>query len=172
MAKAAYGIKDVIDAYIAAMYADAGNITASTPINSLNVLAALLSLGQALDEANVPSEGRWAVLPPWMVNKLVLAKLIAENTTNDAFTNGVCGRAAGFDIRKSNNVNNDGTTWNVMAGTNAAISYAGQIDPAKVEALRDKDGFNDYIRGEVLFGARVIQPAALAVLKATVLAEP
>jgi hypothetical protein len=127
-----------------------------------------------MDELNVPRDGRWAVIPPWMLTKLVLAKLIVENTTNDALTNGNVGRVAGFDIAVSNNLTVvGGTNWKVLAGgSNLAISYAGQIDPAKIEALRDITDFCDYVRGEMLFGARVVNPDALAVLDAQVLAEP
>lgn len=172
MRNAAYSVRDTVDRYIAGLYTQAGNITESTPINSLNVFAAILSLGQALDEANVPEEGRWLVIPPWLKVKLVQAKLVAENTTNEAWSNGRVGRCAGFDIYQSNNVANDGTDYYCMAGTRDAISYAGQIDPARVEALRAESAFEDKIRGEILFGAKVVRPDALAVLDATILAEP
>lgn len=166
---AASAMANVVDAYIAGLYTAASSATASTAVNSANVYAAILSLAQALDEANVPVDGRWLTLPPWLKTKLVLAKLLVENTSNDAFLNGFVGRVAGFDVHISNNVNNDATTWNCMAGTRAAISYAGQF--SEVEALRSETTFKDKVRGLDLFGAKVIQPDALAVLTATVAAE-
>lgn len=169
MSNAAYAIANAADAYIAGLYTGAGSITVSTAVNSVNVYAVILSLKQALDENDVPKDGRWLILPPWLVTKLLLAKLLVENTTNVAFENGFVGRVAGFDIYESNNVNNNGTTWNVMAGTRAAISYAGQFN--EVEALRGESTFSDKVRGLNLFGAKVVYPDALAVLTATVAAE-
>ena len=48
----------------------------------------------------------------------------------------------------------------VLAGTNEAITFASQL--AKVESLRDKDSFSDLIRGLYLYGAKTVQPKALA----------
>jgi hypothetical protein len=170
--EAAYGLADVSDRYIGGLYVNATTITALTPINSLNAYAGLLTLSQALDELNVPREGRRAVLPPWYVSKLVLAKILVENTSNQAFDNGFVGRAAGFDLHVSNNVptTNNGTEYKILAGTNRGISYAEQIN--KVEAYRPDNSFSDAVKGLHLYGASVVDPDCLAVLDASILAEP
>lgn len=165
MIRAAYAMKDSVDTYLASLYTQAGTTVVTAAYTSDNALAGLLTLGQKLDELNIPTEGRWCIIPPWFRVKLVLAKLLIENTTNDAMDNGRVGRIAGFDLRVSNNLSNNGTTWYIMAGTKAAGSYAGQIN--KIEALRDKDVFADYVRGLLVYGAKIIQPDALAVLTAT-----
>ncbi len=170
MDNAAYALADEMDQYIASLYDQASNITASTPVNSLNAYECLLSLGQALDEANVPEEGRWCIIPPWLKTKLLIAEAIVENTTNEAFQNGRIARCAGFDLRVSNNVNNDGTDYYIMAGVNRAISAADQIN--NVEAFRPESAFSDAVKGLHLYGAKVVDPDCLAVLDATVLAEP
>jgi hypothetical protein len=170
MDNAAYAMRDTADAWLAELYADATSITDSTAVNSVNALACLLSLGQALDEHNVPTEGRWIIVPPWLHTKLVIAKVLVENTTNTAYENGMVGRCAGFDVRLSNNVNNDGTTWNVMSGVNRAITFADQIN--KVEAFRPESAFSDAVKGLHVYGAKVVDPDCLAVLTATVAAEP
>ena len=174
MQNAAYSVRDKIDQYIAAMMvAQAASVTDQIAVNSLNIIAVILSVAQALDELNVPEEGRFMVIPSWFEKKLVIAKIIVESTTNDALDNGVVGKGLGFTFKKSNNVPiTGGTNYKIVAGTTDGASYAGQIDPARIEALRDKDAFNDYIRGEVLYGGKVLKPDALAVLDATVAAEP
>ena len=48
----------------------------------------------------------------------------------------------------------------VLAGTNEAITFASQL--AKIESLRDKDSFSDLVRGLYLYGAKTVQPKALA----------
>ncbi|MCE5200835.1 MAG: P22 coat protein - protein 5 domain protein [Armatimonadota bacterium] len=170
MDQAAYGLRDTADQFIAALHVDASVVSASTPINSLNAYAALLSLSQALDEANVPAEGRWCIIPAWFKTKLVLAKVLVENTSNEAFDNGKVGRCAGFDLRASNNVANDGTDYYIMAGTNRAITFVDQIN--KVEAFRPESAFSDAVKGLHLYGAKVVDPDCLAVLDATEAAEP
>ena len=49
----------------------------------------------------------------------------------------------------------------LLAGTNAAITFASQV--AKIEKIRDINTFSDLVRGLYLYGAKVVQPAALAV---------
>ena len=170
MQEAAYGIKDSVDSAIAANWSDAGSITASTAINSANVLASLLALSQALDEKNVPTNDRWVVIPSWFKTKLVLAKVLVENTTNTAFNDGFVGRVAGFDVWQSNNVPLVSSNYKIMAGTNRAITFAGQFTEGP-EVLRMTQRFGNYIRGLYVFGTRVIQPDALAVLDATIAPE-
>lgn len=172
MNKAAYGLRDTADQYIAGLWESAGSISADTDVNSLNAYECLLALKQVLDEANVPVDGRWCVIPPWYETKLVIAEVLVENTTNTAWTNGQVGRCAGFDIYKSNNVdsNGAGTHQQIMAGTRAAISFAQQIN--KVEAFRPEASFSDAVKGLHLYGAKVIMPDCLAVGSFNEIAEP
>lgn len=172
MQSAAWGLKNAADEYIAALYTDAGNTITSTAIDSTNVLAAVLTLGQYLSQENVPEDGRWLVIPPWFKTKLLLAKaLVTDNgAAADAFTNGKVGRVGGFDIYESNNVSNNGTTYYIMAGTKKAISFAAQVN--KVEAYRPEASFSDAVKGLYVYGAKVVYPDALAVLTATVGSEP
>ena len=53
-----------------------------------------------------------------------------------------------------------------MFGTSAAITMAMNLQP-DVEALRDKDTTDDYVRAEQNYGALVIEPYALGTLSAT-----
>jgi hypothetical protein len=49
----------------------------------------------------------------------------------------------------------------ITAGTNAAISFAEQIN--KTEAYRPQDKFADAIKGLALYGAKLVRPDNLAV---------
>ena len=40
------------------------------------------------------------------------------------------------------------------------LHFASQL--AKIESLRDKDSFSDLVRGLYLYGAKTVQPKALA----------
>lgn len=175
MERAAWGLRNEADKYIAALWSQASSITTPTQVNSANVLAALLTLGQKLTELNVPMDGRWAVIPAWMHTKLVLAKVIAESKSqDDAFIEGFVGRAAGFDLYVSNNVpivNASGTDqYKVMGGTSKSITFASQV--SKVEAYRPQQSFSDAVKGLYLFGAKMVYPDACAVLDASYAPEP
>jgi hypothetical protein len=164
MKRAAYGIANTIDQFIATKWADAGSIITTVAITSLNAYESMLTMKQTLDEANAPVEGRWAILPPWFITKLLLAEAILENTTNDAW-NGRVARCAGFDLRVSNNVATSSTTYYPMAGTTEAITFAHQL--ASIEAYRPEGKFGDAVKGLDLYGAKVVQPNALVVQTCT-----
>jgi hypothetical protein len=125
----------------------------------------LIPLKVVLDEASVPTEGRWAVLPPWTHGFLLKdARFIQHDTTGDtdpASRNGMIGRAAGFTLSISNNlpvVTGDDSP--VIAGHPSAVSYAEQIN--KTEAYRPEDSFSDAVKGLHLYGAKVVRPTAIA----------
>lgn len=173
MREAGYALSDTADQLIAGLYTSAGNAVASSgsPETDLGTAGKayehIVEVGVELDEANVPSEGRWIIVPPWYHSKLLLDDRFVKSGTDSAaatLANGQVGEAAGFRILKSNNVSNDATTWRIMAGTSQAISYAEQIK--NVEAYRPELRFADGVKGLHLYGAKVIRPAALCVLYA------
>lgn len=176
MRRAAYKLRDVVDQYVAAFYTsvDSANKVNSGSAVSITTGALaytnLVNLSTELDEANVTTEGRWVVLPPWYHGLLLdNANFINAEKSADggmALRNGFIGRAAGFDLYKSNNVVNvTGDDYAVLAGVNSAISYAEQIN--KVEAYRPESSFSDAVKGLHLWGAKVIRPDSLAYLLAS-----
>lgn len=174
MMKASYKMNDKIDQYVAGKYTQAGTISATPEaINSVNAFAALMSMKEVLDGKNVPSQGRWAVLPSWYITKLVLGKYMTQADPLSSFVNGDVGQTvAGFRIHMSNNVptTNGGTEYKIIGGVNDAWTFASQL--AKTEALKDITKFGDFLRGYALYDAMVNMPDALVVLDATILAEP
>lgn len=173
MQRASYGMNDVIDQYLASMLlegADAGNILygdddAVTP-TSANAYDYLVDLSVVLDEANVPMMGRWVVIPPWFHGLLLKDARFVGNGTgyNQAILQGgLVGEAAGFQIHLSNNVpNTSGSKYKIIAGTNAAGAFAEQL--VELEAYRLEKNFSDAVKGLHVYGAKVVQPKALAVM--------
>lgn len=173
MARASYALRDVIDQYIASSHKSAGVKIGSstTPISITTADAAygnLVDLKGALDDANVPSEGRWVVVPSWFYGLMLKDnRFVAAGTTKtDAVLgNGYIGSAAGFNIYQSNNVpSTSGAKYKILAGNNTGISFAQQL--IKTEALRESSSFSDLVRGLCVYGAQVVQPNALACLTA------
>jgi hypothetical protein len=175
MREAADGLSDVADTYLAGRYTEAGTSvgTGGAPKTDLGTSGKayehLVALGVELDQTNPPSDGRWAIVPPWFYGKLLLDDRFvkAGTATSDAvLRNAQVGEAAGFTILKSNNVSNNGTTYRVMAGHPLAWSMAEQI--RSVEAYRPESRFADALKGLHLYGAKVVRPEQLSVLYANV----
>jgi N4-gp56 family major capsid protein len=176
MGEAGYALANTADSFIAGKYTDAAaaNLIGSTgsPKTDLATLGRayeyLLQLKTKLDEANVPTENRWCIVPPWFEELLLQdERFVSFGTMQNLenLKNGSIGKAAGFQIFLSNNVPNTASTeYRIMAGYPGAISFAEQIN--KVEAFRPERRFADAMKGLHLYGAKVVRPAGLAVLTA------
>lgn len=170
--EAVYGLRDVADQYVAGLYTGA---QAANQIGTVSVTTAALAYTQlrklkvVLDEANVPQEGRYAVVPPWYHGLLLEDSRFVDASSygsNQPILNGEVGRALGFRVLMSNNcVNVTGDDWAVQAGIPGAIAYAEQIN--KVETYRPEDSFSDAIKGLHLYGAKVLRPNAIATVVAS-----
>lgn len=106
--RAAFGLRDVADQFVAKKMALAasnalGVVDATTATNVYD--AFLVPASVKLDEADVPTEGRYAVIPPAAYGKLLLDSRFVKVNESGAQTlrNGVVGEAAGFMVYKSNN---------------------------------------------------------------------
>lgn len=175
MTRAAYRMADTVDQYVAGFYTgvQSANTLGSTgspidihttPTDAYDKV--LVPLRTKLTKANVPSAGRFITVSPEFTASLLLdPRFIKANEAGDggqARLNGYVGRAAGFNIVESNNTPNpSGDTQVVTAGTNAAVSFAEQIN--QTEAYRPEAGFSDAIKGLMLYGAKLVRPDFLAV---------
>ena len=176
MQRAAYGMNDVTDTYIAnIMYLAAENNgnnlgTDEAPLVPTKETAydMLVDLGTDLTEKNVPTEGRWVVVPAWFHGLLLKDSRFVGNGTdyNKALIEGgEVGVAAGFKVNLSNNVpNTAGAKYKIIAGTNEAASFAEQI--LKTDAYRPEKRFSDAVKGLHVYGGKVTQPKCLSVLTA------
>ena len=104
----------------------------------------------------------WVVINPTIESYLLQSSefIGAHNVADETLREGAIGRIAGMDVLVSTNLTAVNGKYYVLAGTNEAITFASQL--AKIESLRDKDSFSDLIRGLYLYGAKTVQPKALA----------
>ena len=161
--RAAYRLRDVADSYLGGLVeAGAGDITNSASLGTSDeVWDALIDLMVTLDEANVPTEGRWAILPPALRGLLVNDTRFLDQSasgSSEALRNGRVGQAAGFDLRVSNNQ----SAGTISAGHPMGLTFAEQI--VSTEAYRPEDSFSDAVKGLHVYGAKVIRSEALAVV--------
>lgn len=171
--EAAYGLRDLADQYVAGLYTGAQT---ANQIGTVSVTTAALAYTQLrklavkLDEANVPREGRWCIVPPWYHGLLLEEDKFVRvdaSGTDSALRNGIVGRALGFDVMMSNNVVLvTGDDYAVMAGYSGAITFAEQI--VEVESLRLQTTFGNAVRGLHVYGAKVVRPDGLATVVASI----
>ena len=172
----AYSMGESVDQYIAGLYAQAGisqNTNASPAnVNSANVEDEILELAEQMDEASMPRNGRFLIIPPWFHTKLVIAGITNETNNTSVYKNGYVGSALGFDYLMSNNVSKNSTSWDktrIMGGVRGfSLLYAEQL--SKITAYEPEAGFTEAVKGLHLYGAKWI-PERTAVLYADKTAE-
>ena len=172
LTQAAYKLRDTADQYVAGLYTGAAS---ANQIGTVSVTTAALAYTQLrklsvkLDEANVPSEGRWVVVPPWYYGLLLEEdKFVRVDASGSdmALRNAVVGQALGFTVLKSNNAPFvTGDDYAVIAGHAMAISYAEQI--LNIETLRLETKVATGVRGLHVYGAKLVRPDAIATVVAS-----
>ena len=163
-------IEEVQDSYLLAMH------TNVTEANTVGSEASPITLNKSTIYENFVklsltfknSDAVYAGVRPWVViNPNIEAYLLqspefisAHNVADKTLREGSIGRIAGMDVLVSTNLTEVNGKYYILAGTNDAITFASQL--AKIESLRDKDSFSDLVRGLYLYGAKTVQPKALA----------
>jgi hypothetical protein len=126
----------------------------------------LVDLGVLLDENNIQTNGRFAVVPAWFHGLLLKDDRFVRSGTaagDRRLLNGEVGEAAGFTILRSNNVpNTSGAKFKIMAGHPSATAYVEQV--LDIQAYKPEKRFGDAVKGLHVYGAKVIRPEALACL--------
>lgn len=172
-AEAGYALADTLDQFLAALYT---GIQSDNQVGTVSVTSAALAytqlrkLNQKLNEANVPTDGRWVVVPPWYEGLLLeddrFVRVDASGTS-EGLRNGQIGRALGFDVMVSNNAPLvTGDDYAVIAGRNSAITLAEQI--VKTETVELQTTFGTGVRGLHVYGAKLVRPDSLASVYASI----
>jgi hypothetical protein len=180
MMRAAYKLADQADQFIAGLYTGVQTVNFPSSGAAITFTAigttpteefynkVLVPLKVLLDQANVPTEGRYVVVPPWGHAMLLLSSLFSRfdgQGTSDVSRNGLVGRAAGFDILVSNNVPLISADFVVQAGVDSAVSFAEQIN--QVMAYRPEAKFADAVKGLYLYGGKLVRPDSIACARVT-----
>ena len=173
MQRSAWSLRDAADSFLATAM-DAA-VPSGNKIGSLatpkvptkdDAYEYLVDLGVLLDEANTPLENRFVIVPAWFHGLLLKDERFVQAGTlrsDRALANGAVGEAAGFSILKSNNVpNTTATKYKIIAGHGIATSYVEQI--VDLQTYQPERRFGDAVKGLHVYGAKVVQPTALACL--------
>jgi hypothetical protein len=155
------------DEYIGGLAAGADvYATATSSANTAAKCFALVDAGLIwLRKNNVkPSDDVVIEVPPFFYYRFkeYLTALKTDNT--EMIKKGVVGMYDGCLVRVTNNLYNDGTDDYVMLRSKKAIAAASGIE--QTEAFRPETLFSDAIKGLHCYGAKVIRPKELYVIKA------
>lgn len=176
--RAGYGFADVCDKYLGNLLATSGAVktglgekTAPITITADNAYGTLVKMKTALDKANLPKQERKVVVPPEFEGFMLLDPrfvAVPVDASQDRLTEGTVYRAAGFEIRTSNNVpsgagGGSGTTtvYSIVGSSPIQGTFAQQI--LKTEAYRPEKRFADAVKGLHVYGAKVLRPNVVAV---------
>lgn len=164
---AAEQVKVTIDKdVLGTVYADATTTLTNTNVTKLTVLDWIVDATVALDQLNIPPDGRWLTIPPWVRGLIMKSDLKDASISGDGTSilrNGRIGIIAGFEIFVSNNLSGtgaaSGTPTYCMAGTKDAVAFASQF--VKTETLRLQNSFGDAVRSLNVYGYKTVFPDAL-----------
>ena len=177
--RAGYGFADVCDKYLGSLLATNGTVkdglgAKETPITitAENAYGTLVKMKTALDKANLPKQERKVVVPPEFEGFMLLDPrfvAVPVEASQDRLTEGTVYRAAGFEIRTSNNVpseakggpGGDTTVYSIVGSSPIQGTFAQQI--LKTEAYRPEKRFADAVKGLHVYGAKVLRPSVVAV---------
>ncbi len=163
-------IETVQDSYLLAMHTNVvsentvGTEELPIKLDKTTIYENFVKLSLALKNSDAVYAGArpWVVINPTIEAYLLqsLEFINAYKVGDETLREGAIGRIAGMDVLVSTNLVDVGDKYYVLAGTNDAITFASQL--VKIESLRDKDSFSDLVRGLYLYGAKTVQPKALA----------
>lgn len=144
-------------------------VSRSPSAGQVEILDVILRLGSALDEQNIPEDGRWVILPVWACAYLKFSDLRQSFLTGDSTSplrNGRLGMIDRFTVYSSNLLP-AGVAGGLAAGEFAlyaghahGLTFASQI--SKVETLRSELTFGTILRGLQVYGYQVVDGTALA----------
>ena len=163
-------IEEVQDSFLLSKHTDVttqntvGSEESPITLDKSTIYEHFVRLALALKNSNAVYNGAkpWVVINPEIEACLLQSPefISAYNVADRTLREGAIGRIAGLDVLVSTNLTATDGKYYVLAGTNDAITFASQL--AKIESLRDKDSFSDLVRGLYLYGAKTVQPKALA----------
>ena len=132
------------------------------------IIDAVLRCGQTLDEANIPEQGRWIILPAWAAAMIKRSELRDASLTGDGITmlrNGRLGMIDRFTLYASNLLPVAGVETTILAGHSHGLTFASQL--TKMETIRAERTFGTIMRGLQVYGSKVTDGTALVSMVVT-----
>lgn len=138
-------------------------------VGEVDVIDVILRLGQALDEQNIPENGRWLIIPTWLSTQIKRSELRQAYLSGDSISmlrNGRIGMIDRFTVYVSNLLPSGALAglaageFGIFAGHSHGLTFASQIN--NVESMRSEMTFGTILRGLQVYGYKVVDPVAIA----------
>lgn len=155
------------DKFIAKVCAtEATNLSDSTQISSTKTAkAAIDGAFETLWAKHVTTKDDVTIyLPPWFYLKFQDELINLKTNNDDLIKKGVMGMYYNAKVKISSDLHNDGTDDYIIVKTNTACAFADGLE--QNEALRSQKYFSDVLRGLHCYGAKVVLPEELYIIKA------
>jgi hypothetical protein len=183
MDRAAYAMANVVDSYLASFYASAGNAigVVGTPVTPTDttIYGYLTQAHQLLDEENVPTSGRYAIMSPAGIKLLKdSGEFLSDTAMGDTLrrdgglggsqiqANGYMGRAANFDVWMSNNTASSGASTDIWQfGHPMGVSMVDSVN--RIVGYEPETLFGEAVKGLYVYGAAMLQPDAVVAMYTT-----
>ena len=165
MHEAAAAIAADADKYVYGLYAGAGASITNLGVTAENITGIISEAAQTLYEHDVPqNEELFLEVSPEIYQLMWQAKILRETPNGDAFGSGFVGMYDNFKVYMSNCLFKDAADVTYcFARTRKSIAFVGQMK--KMEAYRPEGLFADAVKGLHVYGAKVVRPNELVVLK-------
>lgn len=167
LTEAAAALAEVMDGYIYSFYNEAGIVTDVDELNTENVLSIINDTLGKLWKNNVPTTEQVSLeVTPEFLTKLQMAKLLVDTDNSSVLAGGISHKLKTFniDVYMSNNLPKDKDGKDVcFLRTKKAISFAEQLK--EVKSYEPQNFFGEAVKGLQVYGAKVIRPDELAVIK-------
>jgi hypothetical protein len=143
-------------------------VARSPAAGKVEILDAILRMGQCLDEQNIPETGRWLVLPTWAATLIKMSELREAYLSGDATSmlrNGRIGMVDRFTLYTSNLLPSGVAAglvageYLMFAGHAHGLTFASQM--TRMETLRSEMTFGTIMRGLQVFGYKVLDGTAI-----------
>jgi len=168
MKNAANALANDADSYVFNLYSQAGKTLTSEAVTTENIVDLLIDARTALFEGNVSDPGDIVIeVSPEIAGLILKAKVHLSTDNTDSLEAGCIGSIGGCKIFVSNNIvkveGESGYTHKCFARTKRAIAFAEQL--SEIDAYRPELRFADAVKGLHLYGAKVVYPTELVVIK-------
>ena len=167
--KASYELANTLDTYVASTLATNAGLTntgmgtavSAVAIDETTVLDWAGEIKEALDTANVPQEGRYLVVPPYVAAAIAKTNIEKSSTTlESARMKGWVNEYLGMNIFMSNNLPLNSTKTTCVAGVQTAADLVLSVNDLMFMDAEKR--FASLSKGLSVYGAAVSQSSAIA----------
>lgn len=152
MRNASYRLAQDTEDYVIEKLLEGATNAGSGALTESNVYQQIVAIKTAMDEKNVPREGRKLIVPPSVEGLLLMdSRFVTGGMGEQRLVNGLVARAAGFEIYMSTGLEDV-----MIAMRSEDATFANQI--TETEAYRPERKFADAVKGLALCGAKVTNP--------------